>query len=142
MLLPTLSSSFFLSLHRAYSYACIHYVFLMAPGPSKIDRILVSSISRVATLPNFSTSCAPMLWSSVIVGRFDDSPKHVLPCLCKGSTGRTPKFSTHSSRCGRKDMKMKYSVHTHARAHSTHTSSLVDTAYILARVRTIHTSPL
>jgi len=95
---------------------------LMAPSPSTIDRILVSSIYHVATLPHSATLCAPMLWSSVAVGRFDDSPKHVLLCLRKGITGRTPKFSVHSSPCGRNDMKMKYSVHIHARAHSTHTS--------------------
>jgi len=115
---------------------------LMAPGPGTIDRILVSSIFHVATLPHCNAPCAPMLWSSVTVGRFDDSPKHVLPCLHKSNTGRTPKLSARLSRCGRKDMKMKYSMHTHARAHNKHTSSLVNTAYILARVRTIHTPHL
>jgi len=114
---------------------------LTAPSVNTIDRILVSSIYHVATLPHLATPCAPM-WSSVTVGRFDDSPKHVLPCLRKGITGHTLKFSVHSSPCGRSDMKMKYSVNTHARSHSTHTSSLFNTVYVLARVRTIHTHPL
>jgi hypothetical protein len=114
----------------------------MAPGPSTIDRILVSSIYHVATLPHFATPCALMLSTSVTVGRFDDSPKQVLPCLHKGIKDRTPKFSAHSSPCGRNDLKMKYSMNTHARAHSTHTFSLSNIAYILARVLTIHTRPL
>jgi len=99
---------------------------LMAPGPSTIDRILVSSIFHVAALPHFASPCAPMLWSSITVGRFDNSPKHILPCLRKSFTGRTPKLSARWSICGRKDMKMKYNVHTRARAHNTHTSSLVN----------------
>jgi len=115
---------------------------LMAPGPSTIDRILVSSIYHVATLPHFATPCAPMLWTSVTMGLFDDLAKHVLPCLCKGIKDSTPKFSAHLSSCGRNDLKMKYSVHTHARAHSTHTFSLANIAYILAHVLTIHARPL
>ena len=97
---------------------------LMAPSPSTIDRILVSSIFHVAALPHFASTCAPMLWSSITVGRSDDLPKRILPCLRKSITGVLP--NARWSICGRKDMKMKYSVHTRARAHHTHTSSLVN----------------